>query len=101
MTEGLVSIIMPSYNASRFIAESINSVFLQAYSNWELLIVDDCSMDNSVRIAQKFVDIDKRVRLFPLEKNVGAAAARNVAIGQAKGQYIAFLVVTMCGRRIN
>ena len=52
---------MPSYNASRFIAESINSVFLQAYSNWELLIVDDCSMDNSVRIAQKFVDIDKRV----------------------------------------
>ena len=44
MTEGLVSIIMPSYNASRFIAESINSVFLQAYSNWELLIVDDCSM---------------------------------------------------------
>jgi len=91
MTEGLVSIIMPSYNASRFIAESINSVFLQAYSNWELLIVDDCSMDNSVRIAQKFVDIDKRVRLFPLEKNVGAAAARNVAIGQAKGQYIAFL----------
>ena len=48
-------------------------LFLQAYSNWELLIVDDCSMDNSVRIAQKFVDIDKRVRLFPLEKNVGAA----------------------------
>ena len=104
MTEGLVSIIMPSYNASRFIAESINSVFLQAYSNWELLIVDDCSMDNSVRIAQKFVDIDKRVRLFPLEKNVGAAAARNVAIGQAKGQYIAFLdyyVMEEDGRKIG
>ena len=91
MTEGLVSIIMPSYNASRFIRESINSVLLQTYSNWELLIVDDCSKDNSVKIAQKFVDIDQRVRLFPLEKNVGAAAARNVAIGQAKGQYIAFL----------
>lgn len=86
-----MSVIMPSYNASGFIAESINSVFLQTYLNWELLIVDDCSKDNSVRIAQKFVDIDQRVRLFPLEKNVGAAAARNVAIEQAKGQYIAFL----------
>ena len=46
MIEGLVSIIMPSYNAARFIGESINSVFLQTYSNWELLIVDDCSKDN-------------------------------------------------------
>ena len=91
MIEGLVSIIMPSYNAARFIGESINSVFLQTYSNWELLIVDDCSKDNSVRIVRKFVDIDRRVRIFPLEKNVGAAAARNIAIGQAKGQYIAFL----------
>ena len=91
MTEGLVSIIMPSYNASQFVTESINSVLLQTYLNRELLVVDDCSKDDSVRIVQKFVDIDQRVRLFPLEKNVGAAAARNVAIGQAKGQYIAFL----------
>ena len=58
MIEGLVSIIMPSYNAARFIGESINSVFLQTYSNWELLIVDDCSKDNSVRIVRKFADID-------------------------------------------
>lgn len=86
-----MSIIMPSYNASQFVTESINSVLLQTYLNWELLVVDDCSKDDSVRIVQKFVDIDQRVRLFPLEKNVGAAAARNVAIGQAKGQYIAFL----------
>lgn len=91
MIEGLVSIIMPSYNASRFIAESINSVLLQTYSDWELLIVDDCSRDNSVEIARKFADIDERVKIFSLEQNVGAAAARNVAIEQAKGQYIAFL----------
>ena len=63
MIEGLVSIIMPSYNAARFIGESINSVFLQTYSNWELLIVDDCSKDNSVRIVRKFADIDRRVRI--------------------------------------
>lgn len=91
MIEGLVSIIMPSYNASRFIAKSINSVLLQTYSDWELLIVDDCSRDNSVEIARKFADIDERVKIFSLEQNVGAAAARNVAIEQAKGQYIAFL----------
>ena len=91
MIEGLVSIIMPSYNAARFIGESINSVLLQTYSNWELLIVDDCSKDNSVVVVRKFANIDKRVVLFSLEKNVGAAAARNVAIEHAQGQYIAFL----------
>ena len=89
MIEGLVSIIMPSYNAARFIGESINSVLLQTYSNWELLIVDDCSKDNSVEVVRKFANIDKRVVLFSLEKNVGAA--RNVAIEHAQGQYIAFL----------
>ena len=91
MIEGLVSIIMPSYNAARFIGESINSVLLQTYSNWELLIVDDCSKDNSVEVVRKFANIDKRVVLFSLEKNVGAAAARIVAIEHAQGQYIAFL----------
>ena len=91
MIEGLVSIIMPSYNAARFIGESINSVLLQTYSNWELLIVDDCSKDNSVEVVRKFANIDKRGVLFSLEKNVGAAAARNVAIEHAQGQYIAFL----------
>lgn len=82
---------MPSYNASRFIAESINSVLLQTYSNWELLIVDDCSKDNSAEVAQGFVNIDERIKVFVLKKNVGAAAARNVAMKHAKGQYIAFL----------
>lgn len=91
MIEDLVSIIMPSYNAAHFISESINSVLLQTYSNWELLIVDDCSKDNSVEVVRKFANIDKRVVLFSLEKNVGAAAARNVAIEHAQGQYIAFL----------
>lgn len=91
MIEGLVSVIMPSYNASRFIAKSINSVLLQTYSNWELLIVDDCSKDNSAEIVRKFTDIDKRMKLFLLEKNAGAATARNVALEYAKGQYIAFL----------
>ena len=91
MIERLVSVIMPSYNASRFIAESINSVLLQTYVHWELLIVDDCSKDNSVEVIQKFADIDSRVKLFQLKENVGAAAARNIAIEHAQGRYIAFL----------
>lgn len=91
MTIGLVSIIMPSYNASRFIEESINSVLSQTYTNWELLIVDDCSKDNSVEIVQKFIKINNRIKLFSLRENTGAAAARNVALECACGQYIAFL----------
>lgn len=87
---GLVSIIMPSYNASRFITESIKSVIVQTYQNWELLIADDCSKDSSVEVIKKIIDKDQRIKLFPLLKNVGAAA-RNVAIEHANGQYIAFL----------
>ncbi len=88
---GLVSIIMPSYNASRLITESIKSVIVQTYQNWELLIADDCSKDSSVEVIKKIIDKDQRIKLFSLLKNVGAAAARNVAIEHANGQYIAFL----------
>ena len=73
MIEGLVSIIMPSYNAARFIGESINSVLLQTYSNWELLIVDDCSKDNTVKIIQEYEKKDDRIKVIDNEgKNLGA-----------------------------
>lgn len=87
----LVSIIMPSYNASRFISESIDSVLRQTYPDWELLICDDCSKDNTLDIAHKYEQEDKRVRVFSLSTNSGAAAARNYSLSQAKGQIIAFL----------
>ena len=85
----LVSIITPSYNSSRFIEECVGSVISQTYDNWELLIVDDYSIDNSLQILKKYND--KRIQLIELDKNVGAAKARNVAIRKAKGKYIAFL----------
>jgi teichuronic acid biosynthesis glycosyltransferase TuaG len=85
----LVSIITPSYNSSRFIEECVDSALSQTYDNWELIIVDDCSADNSVQIIKKYND--KRIQLIELDGNVGAAEARNVAIRQAKGKYIAFL----------
>ncbi len=87
----LVSIITPSFNASRFIAKSIESVLNQTYQNWELLITDDCSIDNSVEIIASYTNKDSRIRLFPLKSNVGAAAARNVSIKNSMGRYIAFL----------
>ena len=70
MTDGLVSIIMPSWNTARFIGESIQSVLAQTYTNWELLIVDDCSTDNTDEIVQPFLS-DDRIKYFKNEKIVG------------------------------
>ena len=85
----LVSIIMPTYNCGRFIRESINSVFSQTYRNWELLIVDDCSTDETESIVCTYND--PRIRYIRNEQNIGAALTRNRALREAKGRYIAFL----------
>ena len=85
----LVSIVMPSYNNGAYIADSIESVFAQTYKNWELLIVDDCSTDDSLKIIQSYSD--PRIILFRNEKNSGAALSRNYALRQAKGKWVAFL----------
>ncbi len=87
----LVSIITPSYNSSRFIAQTIESVISQAYKNWEMIIIDDCSPDNSNEIIKEYIKKDSRIKLIKLEKNSGPAVARNRAIQEAKGRYIAFL----------
>ena len=87
----LVSIITPSYNSSKFIEECVSSVLSQTYTNWELLIVDDCSKDNSRDIISELADKDERIKSIFLKKNIGAASARNIAIKKAKGKYIAFL----------
>ena len=87
----LVSIITPSYNSSKFIKDCVHSVFSQTYKNWEMIIVDDCSEDNSKEIISELSTKDKRIKPIFLEKNVGAAEARNTAIRQSKGKYVAFL----------
>lgn len=87
---GLVSIITPSYNSSKFIAKTIEAVLSQTYTNWELLITDDCSVDNSCEIIKQYACGDPRVKLFHLEKNLGAGVARNYSIERAKGRFIAF-----------
>ena len=89
--DDLVSIITPAYNAAAYIAETIESVFAQTYTNWEMLIVNDCSKDNTAEIVQSYAAKDKRIKLINLKQNSGAAIARNAAIQNAKGRYIAFL----------
>lgn len=86
---GLVSIITPTWNCGRFIAETINSVLAQTYQNWEMLIVDDCSTDNTKEVVMKYND--PRIKYNCLKKNSGAAVARNTALRMAKGRWIAFL----------
>jgi len=87
----LVSIIVPLYNAERYIESTIQSVLRQTYKSWELLLIDDCSNDNSYEIIKKYLNIEKRIRYFKLQYNGGAAVARNYGINIANGRYIAFL----------
>lgn len=87
--EDLVSIIMPSYNTEKYIKKSIASVIKQTYQNWELIIVDDCSTDNTDDIIKKFDDV--RIRYIKNKRNFGAAISRNRALRLAKGRWIAFL----------
>jgi len=89
MQNNLVSIVTPSYNSAKYISQTIESVLNQTYQNWEMIIVDDLSSDNSIDIISKY--LGDRIKLIQLEKNSGSAVARNRAIEEAKGRYIAFL----------
>ncbi len=88
--QDLVSIIMPSYNTAKYICESIESVLSQTYKNWEIIIVDDCSTDDTDSIVAHYLS-DKRINYMKNEKNSGAAVSRNRALREAKGRWIAFL----------
>ena len=87
---GLVSIVMPSYNTAEYIAETIESVKNQTYPYWELLIVDDCSTDNTDDVVAEYLS-DARIRYLKNDINSGAAISRNYALREAKGKWIAFL----------
>jgi glycosyltransferase involved in cell wall biosynthesis len=91
MNSELVSIITPSYKSERFISQTIESVLAQTYQDWEMIIVDDVSPDNSNEIIEEYCKKDSRIKLIKLEQNSGPAVARNRAIEEAIGRYIAFL----------
>lgn len=90
MNTPLISVIMPAYNAAKFIAESINSVIAQTYTHWELIIVDDGSEDDLKIIVEKFSDKDTRIK-YVYQQNSKQGKARNTGIENAKGELIAFI----------
>jgi teichuronic acid biosynthesis glycosyltransferase TuaG len=88
----LVSIVMPAYNSSSYITETIESVLKQSFSDFELLVINDCSLDKTSEIVEKLASIDDRIRLTNLPVNMGGPAGpRNIGIQQARGKWIAFL----------
>lgn len=88
---GRVSIITPCYNCEKYIENTIASVQAQTYSNWEMILVDDCSKDRTCELVEKIEAVDNRVHLIRQETNAGAAKARNRALEYATGQFIAYL----------
>ncbi|ENH96578.1 teichuronic acid biosynthesis protein [Gracilibacillus halophilus YIM-C55.5] len=89
--DNLISVITPTYNSEAFIEKTMESVRQQTYSNWEMVIVDDGSTDDTISIIQKYQEQDERIKFIQLTENQGAAIARNTAIEHAKGRFIAFL----------
>lgn len=89
--EALVSIVMPAYNCEKYVVEAINSILAQTYRNWELLVLDDGSKDNTLRIIEEFSQKDSRIKALPNGKNMGVSATRNRGIELASGEWIAFL----------
>lgn len=87
----LVSIIMPCYNVESYLRESVNSVIEQTYDNWELIIVDDCSTDNSYVLMKELSLLDNRIKISQNTANAGGAQTRNNGIDIATGRYIAYL----------
>ena len=86
-----ISIIMPVYNVEKYIEKSVESVLSQTFTDFELLLVDDCSPDNSGKICDDFAKRDSRVRVIHLEKNGGVSNARNTAMQEIQGRYLCFL----------
>lgn len=89
MKKGLVSIIIPVYNAERFLEDTIKTVQNQTYENWELLLVNDCSKDNSKKIADKY--LSNKIKWIDMDKNSGAALTRNKGIEKSTGEFLCFL----------
>lgn len=86
-----VSVIIPAYNAAAYIEQAIRSVMAQTYTDWELLVIDDCSTDGTYAIAQRLAAEEPRIRLIRNEKNSGVAATRNYGLELCGGAYVAFL----------
>lgn len=91
MFQDLISIITPVYNTAEYLPKCLDSILRQTHKNWELLLIDDGSRDNSVQIALEYTQKDNRIRLLQMPENQGQAVARNWGLKEAKGEFIAFV----------
>ena len=91
MKKNSISIITPTYNSSKYIAETIQSVISQTYIDWELIIIDDCSSDDTTEIVESFILLDERIKLIRNQNNRGAAFSRNAGMIKSKSNYLAFI----------
>lgn len=91
MEVGLVSIVVPTFNVGELVSDTIESVISQDYQNWELIIVDDASVDNTIEVLNRYAKKDSRISIFCNAVNSGSGVTRNVGIKNSKGQYLAFL----------
>ena len=91
MEKKLVSIIVPVYNAEKYLEDTINTIIRQTYGDWELLLIDDCSTDSSCEIIQKHIKKDNRIKYYKQEKNMGPACARNRGIDISEGRFVCFI----------
>jgi len=87
----LISVVMPAYNAENTIREAIESVLVQSFADFELIVINDCSTDSTADIVSMLAEKDHRIRIFHNSKNMGVSATRNFGIAEAKGEWIAFL----------
>ena len=90
MDRPFFSIVMPAYQAEKYLGNAIEGILAQSFSDWELLVVEDCSKDKTLEIAQKFQSADKRIKVIHREKNAGVSEARNLGIEKARGEYLWF-----------
>jgi len=91
MSNDLVSIVTPAYQCGSVVGDAIYSVLMQTYPHWEMLVIDDCSSDNTNDVLREFIKKDRRIRLIENTKNVGPAMSRNVGLASSNGRWIAFL----------
>lgn len=90
-SDPLVSVVVPCYNCERFVGETLDAVLAQTFADWECLLIDDASTDGSAEVIREYAARDKRFRPILLEKNVGAAGARNAGLEAVRGRFVAFL----------
>ena len=91
MDKPFFSIVIPVHNSESYLEKSLNSIINQTFQNFEVLIIDDSSSDNTVKVIERKIDNLNNFKLIKLSKNLGVAAARNVGIKSARGKYICFL----------